>query len=133
MGFEPTISCVTGRRALQAAPRGRIVFRVAQVGLEPTASLVLSQGGLPIAYRAVLSLQYPEQESNLQTLGFKPSRSAGWRIWACRQWSRMESNHRFLHVTQVSSPLDHGTVLSGLTGSCTRIFGVRGRCLPVGR
>ena len=26
---------------------------VAQVGLEPTASLVLSQGGLPIAYRAV--------------------------------------------------------------------------------
>ena len=25
---------------------------MAQVGLEPTASLVLSQGGLPIAYRA---------------------------------------------------------------------------------
>ena len=24
----------------------------------------------------------------------------------------MESNHRFLDVTQVSSPLDHGTVLS---------------------
>mgnify|MGYP006899819690 CR=1 FL=1 len=66
MGFEPTISCVTGRRALQAAPRGRIVFRVAQVGLEPTASLVLSQGGLPVAYRAVVDLhQYPEQDSNL--------------------------------------------------------------------
>ena len=28
-------------------------------------------------------VQYPEQDSNLQTLGFKPSRSAGWRIWAC--------------------------------------------------
>ncbi len=28
------------------------VFRIAQVGLEPTASLVLGQGGLPIAYRA---------------------------------------------------------------------------------
>ena len=26
---------------------------MAQVGLEPTASLVLSQGGLPIAYRAI--------------------------------------------------------------------------------
>lgn len=28
---------------------------MAQVGLEPTASVVLSQGGLPIAYRAVLT------------------------------------------------------------------------------
>ena len=56
MGFEPTISCVTGRRALLAAPRGRIVARVAQVGVEPTASLVLNQGGLPIAYRAVVSV-----------------------------------------------------------------------------
>ena len=52
-GFEPAISCVTGRRALQAAPRGHDSFPVAQVGLEPTASLVLSQGGLPVAYRAV--------------------------------------------------------------------------------
>ncbi len=25
--------------------------------------------------------QYPERESNPQTPGFKPSRSAGWRIW----------------------------------------------------
>jgi hypothetical protein len=55
MGFEPMTSCVTGRRALQAAPRGRIAQSVAQVGVEPTASLVLSQGGLPVAYRAVLS------------------------------------------------------------------------------
>ena len=66
-----------------------------------------------------LSCQYPEQDSNLQTLADQrcasvpePSRSAGWRIWACRQWSRMESNHRFLDVTQASSPLDHGTVFS---------------------
>jgi hypothetical protein len=28
---------------------------MAQVGLEPTASFVLSEGGLPIAYRAVLN------------------------------------------------------------------------------
>ncbi len=59
------------------------MLSVAQVGVEPTASLVLSQGGLPVAYRAVvISRQYPEQESHLQTLGFKPSRSACWRIWA---------------------------------------------------
>ena len=77
--FELAISCVTGRRALRAAPRGHCVFHpVAQVGVEPTASLVLSQGGLPVAYRA--------------------------------KWSRMESNHRFLGVDQVSLPLDHGTV-----------------------
>ena len=53
------------------------------MGFEPTASLVLSQGGLPFAYRAVVDLhQYPEQESNLQTSGFKPDRSADWRTWA---------------------------------------------------
>ena len=28
------------------------------------------------------------------------------------KWSRMESNHRFLGVGQVSWPLDHGTVVS---------------------
>ncbi len=50
MGFEPTISCVTGRRALRAAPRGRNrLLRVAQVGVEPTASLVQSQASLPTA------------------------------------------------------------------------------------
>ena len=50
MGFEPMISTLTGWRALQAAPRGRILM--AQAGFEPTASLVLSEGGLPIAYWA---------------------------------------------------------------------------------
>ena len=53
MGFEPTISTLTAWRALLAAPRGQCLLQMAQVGLEPTASLVLSQGGLPIAYRAV--------------------------------------------------------------------------------
>jgi hypothetical protein len=77
MGFEPTISCVTGRRALRTAPRGRNFDSVAQVGFEPTASLVLNQGGLPVAYRAKwLRVEYPEQDSNLQTSGFKPDRSA---------------------------------------------------------
>ena len=49
MGFEPSISAVTGRRALQATPRGQ---QVAQVGIEPTASPGLSRSGLPVAYRA---------------------------------------------------------------------------------
>ena len=71
----------------------------------PTASLVLSQGGLPVAYRATV----PRRESNPQTFGFQPSRSADvWRTWA--KWSRTELNHRFLGVDQVSLPLDHGTV-----------------------
>ena len=93
-GVEPSKSRTFEIRrfaGLRTAP-----LSVAQVGLEPTASLVLSQGGLPIAYRAVsgapgnrtpifclqnrrlpvgraphvvLSFQCPEQESNLQTLG----------------------------------------------------------------
>src|SRR5437763_5397646 len=49
-GFEPAISTVTGWRALRTAPRGRNLL--AQVGVEPTASLVLREGGLPIAYQA---------------------------------------------------------------------------------
>jgi hypothetical protein len=39
----------------------RAVCRVAQVGVEPTASLVLSEGGLPVAYRATcLSAALPK-------------------------------------------------------------------------
>lgn len=49
------------------------------MGFEPTASLVLSQGGLPVAYRA---MKCPKQESNLQSLGLKPSRFASLRIRA---------------------------------------------------
>ncbi len=59
MGFEPTISTLTGWRALRAAPRGlsfdfdRISdLPMAQEGFEPSASLVLSESGLPVAYRA---------------------------------------------------------------------------------
>ena len=52
MGFEPMASTLTAWRALLAAPRGQV--SVAQVGVEPTASKVLSRGGLPVAYRAVV-------------------------------------------------------------------------------
>ena len=54
MGFEPTISTLTVWRALRAALRGRIgLLLMAQAGFEPAASFVLSEGGLPVAYRAV--------------------------------------------------------------------------------
>ncbi len=53
---------------------------VAQVGFEPTASLVLSQGGLPIAYRAVMT-DVPRAGLEPANTQFKPSRSAAWRKW----------------------------------------------------
>ena len=62
MGFEPTISTVTGWRALQAAPRGQ-TFQWPRWGVEPTASLGLSKGGLPVAYRAK-PFQFRGLESN---------------------------------------------------------------------
>src|SRR4051812_38488494 len=52
---------------------------MAQEGLEPSASLVLSESGLPIAYRAenvAPITQYPGWESNPQAPGLKPGRSA---------------------------------------------------------
>ena len=50
MGFEPMLSTVRAWRPLRAGPPGR--FSVAQGGVEPPASLGLSKGGLPVAYRA---------------------------------------------------------------------------------
>ena len=50
---------------------------MAQEGVEPSASLVLGESGLPIAYRAEMSCtQYPGWDSNPQAPGFKPGRSA---------------------------------------------------------
>ena len=63
-----------------------------------------------------LCCQYPEQESNLQTLGDQPSVGARAEplcplAYLGIKWSRMELNHRFLDVSQASLPLDHGTEL----------------------
>ena len=135
MGFEPTISCVTGRRALRAAPRGRIVMSVAQVGLEPTASLVLSQGGLPIAYRAILSVSAQNRTRTCKRPGL--SRAAlplGVSGPAASDpgWTRTIGRHL---VRVLPSPLGHGTVVvacCGPTGSRTRIPSLRSWCLPVG-
>ena len=52
---------------------------MAQVGVEPTASLVLSQGGLPIAYRAVCA----QSGSRTRKLsGLSRAALPNWRIWA---------------------------------------------------
>ena len=42
---------------------------MAQVGVEPTASLVLSQGGLPVAYRAVFSFSAQNRSRTCKRLG----------------------------------------------------------------
>ena len=79
MGFEPTISCVTGRRALQAAPRGRS-FSCSSSGGIRTHSI---PGSKPRWSASCLpSRMCPDEESNLESRGFKPSRSASWRTWA---------------------------------------------------
>ena len=130
-GFEPTISCVTGRRALQTAPRGRVVLLcpVALVGVEPTASLVLSQGGLPVAYRAVVSESTQNRTRTCKHPGL--SRIAlPIGVSGHRQSSPggTRTPDRLL-VRELPSPLGHRTVFSGPTGSCTRISSVRNWCL----
>src|SRR5262245_44523514 len=50
MGFEPMLSTVRAWRPLRTGPPGQL--SVAQGGVEPPAALVLSEGGLPVAYRA---------------------------------------------------------------------------------
>jgi hypothetical protein len=81
IGFEPTASTLTGWRALQAAPRGRV--RVSGSGGSRTHSIPGSKPRWSAScLPSHLSCQYPEQESNLQTSGFKPDRSATWRTWA---------------------------------------------------
>ena len=78
---------------------------MAQVGVEPTASLVLSQGGRPVAYRAVC----PERELNPQTLGFKPSRSAELAYLGESGPGRTRTADRHL-VRVLPSPLGYRTV-----------------------
>jgi hypothetical protein len=58
MGFEPTISTLTGWRA-QPGCSARASFTladrpaIAREGFEPSASLTLNESGLPVAYRAI--------------------------------------------------------------------------------
>ena len=126
VGLEPTISTVTGWRALLAALRGRDVYvAVAQVGVEPTASLVLSQGGLPITYRAVCRCSTQSRSRTCKHSGLSrvalPVGVSG-RRQSSPGWTRTTDP---LLVRELPSPLGHRTVLSGLTGSCTSNEGRR--------
>ena len=81
MGFEPTIFAVTGRRALQAAPRGRIDSSGpggSRTHSIPGSKPRWSSDCLP----SHVSKKCPERELNSQTRGFKPRRSSDWRTWA---------------------------------------------------
>ncbi len=86
MGFEPTISALTGRRALLAAPRGRVgFFSFSSSGGNRTDSIPGSKPGWSancLPSRAGAESMCPKWESNPHPLGFKPGRSAGWRTWA---------------------------------------------------
>ena len=53
-----------------------------QVGLEPTASVVLSQGGLPIAYRASYLLCAQSRTRTCNRAGLSRAALPTWRIWA---------------------------------------------------
>ncbi len=124
-GLEPAL---TDRQSVVlAANTTSPLPSVAQVGFEPTAVLVLSQDGRPVAYRAMFTsyslrptlhspCHCPEQESNLQTRGFKPCRSAvgvPGRMFQHRQsspgWTRTTDTH-FVKVLPL--PLGDRTRLS---------------------
>ena len=66
-------------------PLFRFISEVAQVGVEPTASLVLSESGLPVAYRAVLgNVQSGKGGSRtLKALRLAPVRAECHRPLAC--------------------------------------------------
>ena len=55
-GVEPALPRRVGYSHLGTPMPSRREFPVAQAGFEPAASFVLSEGGLPVAYRAVLSV-----------------------------------------------------------------------------
>ena len=124
-GFEPPISCVTGRRALRAAPRGQECFsssggtRTHSIPATNPSGRCPSHGGLPIAYRAAfwLFLKCPGPESNPQPPGDQrcasvpePSRSAigvPGRHRSSPGWTRTTDRHL---VRVLPSLLGHRTV-----------------------
>ncbi len=112
--------------------------QIAQVRLEPKASLVLSQGGLPIAYRAV--------SASMPKAGVEPAIAR-----PSSHEHRAEPLSRLAYLGVLSSVIPDGLepsspgcepgifaagirdqIESGLIGNRTRIFGLQDRCLPVG-
>ena len=104
MGFEPMLSTVRAWRPLRAGPPGH--RSVAQGGVEPPASQVLSLGGLPVAYRAKSSAAL--------------SKSRRLPTAVDRQSARRESNPPVRFGRPTPGPLGHGHfACSGRRGSRT--------------
>ena len=86
VGVEPTIREGLSFAALPVCvPRSSdLIEQASPIGFEPTTSTVTLLASTPgcSARTSFIWCWCPEQESNLQTLGFKPSRSASWRIRA---------------------------------------------------
>ncbi len=152
MGFEPTISTLTGWRALRTTPRGLLLFLLPRAAffLPYWSAAALASGsggsrthGIPgskprwsasyLPSHCVVSTQSRSRTCKHSGLS-RAALPVGVSGHVEPKWSRMELNHRFLDVSQASLPLDHGTVLlSGPTGNRTRISGMRRQHLPVGR
>ena len=147
IGFEPTISCVTGRRALRCSTRTNCM-QVAQAGFEPAASLrptfgrCPSQSGLPIAYRAICVVSAQSRSRTCKHSATHAERRCPSRVGLPVGVSRRRCLSRpggtrtpdRLLVREQPSPLGHRTILlSGPTGNHTRISGMRHQPLPVGR
>src|SRR4051795_10846899 len=101
---------------------------MAQEGLEPLASLVLSESGLPIAYRAenvAPITQYPGWESNPQVPGLKPGRSAVGVPGPARRkpWDSNPRAARGSHLFSRQAPHPAGWLPS--SGGWTRTSGLR--------
>ena len=131
-GFEPAISTLTGWRALQAAPRGQIILSSSggtRTHSIPGSKPRWSADCLP-SHIADPS-QCPRQESNLQTFGFKPNRSAvGVLGPSSPGWTRTTGACCGPGVFAVRR---RDRVCKWTHGIRTQIFGLRSRRPPVGR
>ena len=92
-GVEPAISTLRAWRPLRRPTR----TAVAQEGVEPSASLVLSESGLPVAYRAIAVRQVVKERECPAGIepacpGWKPGASAARPRAHVSQRKERESN-----------------------------------------
>ncbi len=126
-GFEPAISCVTGRRALQAAPRGQRISngpggtRTHSIpGSKPRWSAVCLPGRAQGRSRTRNRLGLSQAALPIGVPG--PSSSPGWsRTIVSWMWTK----RRCRWTTGLCDS-------SGVTGTRTRISGLRSQRRPVG-
>lgn len=106
IGQQPVgVSIPSGRREKPATSPEveRAVWRVAQVGVEPTASLVLSEGGLPVAYRATF-----RRTPRCQRPGH-----------VARQRKRRESNPQGSSLSRLATGFRHQSICPSVSSPST--------------